>query len=156
MSRYRPLVLICLIATSMFMTPRSMASANASWNHQCDEERQSALESILDDEAILGDLDDESRGSIIAWASASLDTYGTRCASRITMRAYGLRVKEGIRVIREMAHSGTTHRAGWLYRARLITWHQLHALKKMTLIANENDSNARMIMTTMIALTPSS
>ncbi len=136
------LLLPCLLATPLFIARPALATIT----NKCDEARQNALENILDDEGILADLDDDSRGAIITWASTSLDDYATRCASGITMRAYGLRVKEGIRLIEEMTDSGTTHHATWLYRARLITWRQLAKLKKLNLSATDANLNTRVIM----------
>lgn len=139
-------VVTILLAIHLVTTP-----GFASQVSPCEDARRAAVENILDDEGLLDDLNDESRSAIIGWASTRLDEYSVRCGAPVSMRAFGLRVKEGMRVIDAIATTGETHRASWLYRARLISRRQLHALKKLRLSSDTADQNACAIMATLTA-----
>jgi hypothetical protein len=139
------------VAAVLFVLHLLATPAFASQVSPCEDARRAAVENILDDEGLLDDLNDESRSAIIGWAFSRLDDYAMRCAAAVGMRAFGLRVKEGMRVIALMADSATSQRVSWLYRARLISWRQLHALKKLRLSIDTADQNACAIMATLTA-----
>ena len=127
--------------------PTARAAEN---NDNCLVAHESALELILDDEAIFGDLNDESRSLMVQWTTQKLAEYAEDCRSPGAMSLYGLRVRDGAKAITAAAMSGDPQSLKAVYRARLITLKQLRALQHVVSPGCSPDENIAGIISVLV------
>ena len=116
-------------------------AARASSSDVCQTGYSDAVDALLDDEGLCGDLNDNSRSAIIGWAMAKLENFEAHCTNNDDMEAFSLTVKKGVRILVASASSGEINRTGWLYRHKLVTWRQATALQNLVLDQNNPDDN---------------
>ncbi len=115
--------------------------AQASSSDACQAGFSSAVDSLLDDEGLCGDLNDDSRSAVLGWAMTKLENFAAHCTNDEDLIAFGVTVKKGVRILVASASSGDLKHVGWLYRHKLITWHQATALQRLTLDPTDPDGN---------------
>lgn len=108
----------------------------------CPVAHKMSLDLILEDEGLLGDLNENSRIALNGWAIAKIERFAQTCGSEASMEHYGLDVRNGLRRLVWDLEAGEWRHTRWLRRHGVITTVQLRELFAIPLTADA-DANAQ-------------